>query len=684
MNTVPSVLITRKKYGLQIWLSQAILMQYCETLSEGYMRRIRCGNRKGEIIGWQWQYINGTYYYNVDTIPNKKPAMYASCLPTKEELIVLAAQPKEEPTLLVDDVKVFIAQNYQKYLPEYSQHTPQQSNNLARACAMLEWMITYCHETKMDMRELEFFKQSGEIIDELEIKYLPSTAYRNLKYKVMDILGGNLSITESVTLPRAGNTNSLQHKEDIEVISWIYQLRESGANYTNAYIIRKIQAECEKVSKPIPSERWIGEKINEREVQFLTAATRFGSGKYGNPYKASIPTANALFAGDCWEIDATRVNILPHKGDKNKLQYLTIIAVRDVYSGMPVGMSFDVSENRWSVTQALSNAVAFTGYLPYEIRYDRFPGHNSEEVINLFNEFTHMGVKLTVAFKSTGKQRLERWFGSMQHLALQNSPYYYGEGIMSNSKTAHRSKEYMQVARKVASENGWDFDKAISETQYRIEGWVNTPYSEWSKKYKHIPLSPAQLHEQSEKPNIIECSEARHAFLFGLKKTLKIRNYGLIQTTINKEDFTYQITDFNIVSKYSEVICCYNVEDLSRVHIYAPIENVLKLYLGVANEFIPPQLYGTNPEYSRLAKIKAMYREFDDMKKRELEAKKVANGEQFPQLPYGVAAQAVIHPMTVHKSQAEVAESIVTNKHFGFTDSDDDGEGLNINPLTGL
>jgi hypothetical protein len=257
----------------------------------------------------------------------------------------------------------------------------------------------------------------------------------------------------------------------------------------------------------------------------------------------------------------------------------------------------------------------------------------------------------------------------MQHLALQESPFYYGEGITSNRLTAHRSLEYMAEARKTAKESGWDFDKAINESTSRINKWLATPYSLWSRKYKHIELSPVQLHEQSEKPNVIQCNEAQHAFLFGLKKTLQVRNNGLIRTTINHVDFIYQIEDFEVIKHYGQVICCYDVEDLTKVHLYAPGKTPMKAYLGVAKEFVPVQLYGTNPEYARLTKVRAMYNEFERLKQQEMEVKKVANGG----FEYG-AEYTVAQPMTVSKSIQEHAETEITNQHFGF----DEGEDLNV------
>ncbi|TSE08651.1 transposase family protein, partial [Aquimarina algiphila] len=165
------------------------------------------------------------------------------------------------------------------------------------------------------------------------------------------------------------------------------------------------------------------------------------------------------------------MNLIEHTKDDKSKGFLFVIAVKDVHSGDILGYSFDYSENRWSVTNALKMAVENTGYLPYEIVADRFPGHNTKEVKALTHNLSLMGVKMTVTHKATGKPHVERGFGTIQSVFMQESKYYYGEGIQSRRASAHRSPEYLKEIRKESRKEGFGLTEAYNESQHIIEAF---------------------------------------------------------------------------------------------------------------------------------------------------------------------------------------------------------------------
>ena len=86
------------------------------------------------------------------------------------------------------------------------------------------------------------------------------------------------------------------------------QMRQMPQNYSNDYIIRKITEMCELTGKKIPSRRWFGQNVFELPATKFLTSKRFGSSRKSHIFKSYIPRQNALYAGDCWEMDATRVN----------------------------------------------------------------------------------------------------------------------------------------------------------------------------------------------------------------------------------------------------------------------------------------------------------------------------------------------------------------------------------------
>ena len=192
------------------------------------------------------------------------------------------------------------------------------------------------------------------------------------------------------------------------------KMRAMPQNYTNEFIIRTIQNAYKVRGQKVPGRRWFGMKVFEQpKTKYLTATGRYGQGsRKAFEQTGYIPMQNALFAGDCWQVDATRVNMIEHAKDKGK-GFLFIVAVRDVYSGDLLGYNFDYSENRWAVMAALKMAVQNTGYLPYELVTDRFPGHNTDEVKRIMNSLKRMGTEVTITHRPTGKAHLERSFSTL-------------------------------------------------------------------------------------------------------------------------------------------------------------------------------------------------------------------------------------------------------------------------------
>ena len=199
------------------------------------------------------------------------------------------------------------------FLPAYSAHTPEQQYHLARAASLMQAAITYITTFAVNTSKYPFFNTLSQFIAKHQLRYLPENP-RRLREKILTIIASlpNCQIVELIKLPRQGNEFAKRY-DDSEIRAWILQLRIQGANYTNTFIINKIQQMCTLTTKPCPSPRWIGSIMEEHNTRYLTAAGRFGaSGSFAKIYQGYQPFANALHAGDCWQIDGTRFNIVEH------------------------------------------------------------------------------------------------------------------------------------------------------------------------------------------------------------------------------------------------------------------------------------------------------------------------------------------------------------------------------------
>jgi hypothetical protein len=628
-----------------VWIAEEYLLKKCE-LNEGYLRlarnRYKQGITKGldkDILpdtGQSWRYgkIGKVFYYDFDRIPDKLPSMYRSQLGSRKE--VLKAKPEKHEDLhgvVKYGIEQALEVGFKEYLHCYMEYKDDHREKLAKACAVVTVLRTIEVEYSIGEKDNKFWMLAGEILEGIKVSYIPSN-YRRLKEKIR--MTGEKAIAEVIDLPRVGNQNTRQF-DDKEVESWVFQLRSMGENYPNIWITRKVQQMCILTGKKAPSEGWFSSIFAKPVTKFLTAEGRFGkTGRKAQVYQGYIPIENAVFAGDCWHVDATRVNMIPYLKKSNlngkdvmKEEFMQMIVIKDVYSGDVMGRHMDVRESALGYITAVMLAAKEQGYLPYEIVFDRFPGHNTEEWKLVTARMESFGVKVTVTHKAMGKAKLERFFGTLQTVFMTDSKYYYGEGIISNRKYAHRSSEYLYNLKKAARAAGWNFDEAWNEINKVIERFRATPYSEYSRKYKLVEQSPKELHEQSDKPHVIKLAEHELCLLFGLSKTITMRHIGLITTDINCVPYNYEVSDYSVLSKYAnaKVQLVYDFEDLNKVYLFEIGTAIIPRFICSAALGRSAQIYGPDANFSTLGKAKARIATIQGMRTTELNEVKQQGNE---------------------------------------------------------
>lgn len=670
MNKNPNILLRKKDADHSLWISENYLLELLPSLNANYLwKKARPAFKKSvkarsesdvflPCTGRSWRFgkENNTFYYDYNFIPDKAPSFYRSQLPTREAIIEKAEREQPEIEAIETFIKPYLNEHYKAYLHCYGECTPDQQINLAKAASLLQAAKDFILQNDVDTSKRGFYENYASVLRAIGTKYMP---HSHISLKRL-ITRSNQTTDNVIKLPRSGNGNAASHKSDTELESWLIQMRSIGKNYTNSYIIRKLQLMCALHGKPEPSARCLGAMMESDNVRWLTAPERFGAkGKYANKFNGYTPLKNAVHAGDCWQVDGSRVNLVDFKLNGKKV-FLYIVAVRDAHSGDILGYAFDISENRWVVQAALKMAVEETGYLPYELVFDKFPGHNTPEIKSLIADLETRKVKVTFANKATSKPGLERWFSTLQQVFMQESEYYYGEGVQSRNKAAHRSKETLKKIKAAAKKDGWNYDTAVNETCKILEAYRSTQLCVYSRKFKSITLSPSDIHTQSEKPNVINIEPNQITWLFGLRTQKKFEGEGLINIQIQNQFFSYRCADVNVVSRYAKVSVCYDLEDLSQVHMYEISEKALKKYLGVAKE-ISIQLYGPDAEFGKLQVQQTIIKNMQAERQRQL-SMKLAAGDDVALLMQGV-------------EDKHVYEDAETNFLTNVSDDDEEVEG---------
>jgi len=637
MNLTSTDILIRHSGGNEsLWLSERLLMEVCG-LTESYLWKIRsvykktvraCDLAKAKDFmpdsgkSWRWGKVSGQFYYCLSNIPNKAPKNYRSMFGDSTALLdqFKTACKSKESTGLETRFKQHLKIASKQYSEFYSDvNNEAQRIALSKACAVLDFIL----DTREDYTGTanKLYKDLSPILSDLDLQYIPHN-YLKLKEKITILETTDKAIVDIIHLPRMGNNNA-EIYNDPEVFSWVMQMRSMPQNYSDDFIIRKIQDLCEMTVKKVPSRSWFRQTILEQpKTQFLTGLKRFGaSSRKSHIHKGYIPFENALYAGDCWEMDATRINMISHTAEDGKERFLNIVAVRDVHSGDVLGYSFDYSENHLVYWEAMKMAVQNAGYLPYEWVTDRFPGHNTPQMIDLFERMESLGVNMVLSHKANDKAKIERWFKTLQSVFMMDSKYFYGEGIQSRAKYAHRSAEYLKRIKKEAKKEGWDMQKNIDEASTHVEKYRITPFSKYSTKHKKVHQSPAELHEYSEKPHVTDVSEATISMLFGLKKKLTLRHDGQFSTKIVGVEFDYMISPayYDVISNYfnKEVVITYDLNDLSVVFLWEQSGNLLKS-LCEAEFFAKVQGKGKNKDLSGVGKANARRKAIEELKENEL------------------------------------------------------------------
>lgn len=648
------ICLSDRKNGMTIkrwWISEEGLVRNIEGLTEGYLRTKKrpeylesctAAKRGKDVLpdtgkSWRWARISSRFYYCLDNIPDQAPVYYRRRLPESgqmQELKELAAKSGRLNTLEIL-VKDRLEARKNEYIRHYFGYSEQQMHDLSRACAAIMIAVELGAGERYNSA---WCADMGKVLERMQIRYVPYN-WRRLKEKVEAVRTGSTEIWQVIDLPRVNNQNATK-LNDQEVESWVIQMRGMPQNFSSAHIIRKIRQVCELTGKRQPSESWLSQMLAAPAVQFLTSAGRYGErGRHGQMYREYTPVANALFANDCWQLDGTRVNFIPWIGEDGREKFLYMVVCRDVHSGMILGASFGLNEDRWMYVNALGMAAKLTKTLPYEIAIDRFPGHNTEEWQLIQRRMEAVGVKVSYKHTATAKAQLERWFGTLQSVFFQESPYYYGEGVQSRREAAHRSAEYLKAIRKVAKGDGWDIDTATKEAVWCIGKYNTTTLSTYSRKFSGVAHSPEQLYQTSEKPHGKTLSDWEQTMLFGLMKKVAIRN-SMIRTEIQRAEYHFAVRDYETVKNHRSVWLAYDLDDLTRAWLFeATATETANPHVLCEVDLIPRvQVFGPDADYKALGKDEA--RKGQTKNKREAELKALGDQGEVGMLLHGYGRKA--------------------------------------------
>ncbi|HNX38840.1 MAG TPA: transposase family protein, partial [Candidatus Cloacimonadota bacterium] len=154
-----------------------------------------------------------------------------------------------------------------------------------------------------------------------------------------------------------------------------------------------------------------------------------------------------------WQTDGKLINVMVINPFTGKPQRAHICAFIDVYSTMPVGLSFDWTENSAMIQEAYLNGINFTKVVPETIKQDNGSGFVSastlgeKELLELQGIYYRSGVKdvsMHRPYNAKGKSTIERTFGTFtsQFEAFLRS--YVGRSVAGKPASMQRNEKWVR------------------------------------------------------------------------------------------------------------------------------------------------------------------------------------------------------------------------------------------------
>ena len=406
------IIIRNYKDGETIWLSQRLVMQVCG-VSDYYLwkkarptfkKSIQKGYKYGDFLpntgsAWRWGKANGTFYYDYECLPDRKPTHYRSKFGTKHELLqayeALQSSDKSNKQNQITNaiqaqVKTFLdntdIHHYMyKAIVAFNQN---QAQEMATAKAWCLWMNKQLENDNFKAlginKKQDFYQVCTDIVAPMKLEGFKINSAAYLRNKLNDFaLTDGLEQLNFFISSKYGNDNALvvgKYPLVDETTGQIYQFDIHQAMMFNLYMnpggsskeyIRTLWERdyCEDVKEfdlqPV-AYRTFCHHLTRFNNQILTAKQRHGEDYYKKHVQTYVTAerlqyAHSLFAGD----GSGTINYKYYKTKKVKgkevqelaTMKLYVILITDVASRHIAGWSVAPKGDHKETTQMMQSAV---------------------------------------------------------------------------------------------------------------------------------------------------------------------------------------------------------------------------------------------------------------------------------------------------------------------------------------
>ena len=590
------ILIYETSDGPTVWASQRLIIERCE-VSEATLKdtaRVRykqslpaSWQKKAERDeffldhkpgkSWRWGRKNGQYYYDVDTIPNRKPSCYRDRLPSKDELIAQVdanrlrgsrERDARYATLLIQTADEFYNQEDVRWLHVVSGMgldiaTCRDYGKALGWCRFVNLIVkTGDFETFGANSQKAFYQVCAEVIGRQNLANLQINTGASLRLKLYGFPSDVDEQRKWIISGKYGNDNrKIVGKYPIinKITGEIYNLDIHQAIMFNAYMNvgdpRKEYKETlyDEIYVPLMNEfgedpialRTFNRHLANFASRMKTDLHRHGVDYYKKQLLTYIPGedltyAHSLFCGDgsgligyrYWK----RVYNKEKKRWEEKLNVMNVYAmlVSDVASGYIAGYAFSPEgthvETPEMVRGAVRMAVADGGnQTMFEFVSDNYSsftkGGQKEFLQGVFN------VVRTIEVNNSQGNPAETQFRLFKNSTLRRAKNFIRSSHNAVSIEGYANVEDMKAADYPA------YSEAIAQVIEAINTWNNTP--------RGNEKTPAEMFQEKH-PDCQPLTPIQVRNVFGHQTRVEVtRMRGFVKVEHAGVDHIFTIPDYH-------------------------------------------------------------------------------------------------------------------------------------------
>ncbi|MDL2254992.1 kinase [Parabacteroides sp. OttesenSCG-928-K15] len=368
---------------------------------------------------------------------------------------------------------------------------------------------------------------------------------------------------ESLISDKFANTNTVKITE--EAGEWIVAQWMSHIDRVN---IEQLHARYNFTAesmgwKKLKSSNAIRQYLYRPEVKRIWLAARYGELEAKNEFSRQNRTILAKQRDTLWYSDGTKLNYY-YQDEFGNVKTCNVYEVMDVYSEAFLGYHISATEDYEAQYAAYKMAIQFSGYKPYEIKYDNQGGHKKLENSDFLKNLSDHAIR-TAPYNGRSKT-IESAFGRFQQQYLHQDWFFTGQNITTKKKESRVNMEFILANTKQLP----TLDQIKETYKIRRDEWNNAEHHKTG--LRRIDMYRSSVNEKTKKVGLLEMID-----IFGVTTRIPSTYTSAgIEIQVKKKQYAFEVLtkegepdrDFNRRNIGRRLYVRYQPDDMSMVALY--------------------------------------------------------------------------------------------------------------------